>query len=202
MEEEKSTIHSTIQNTEQKFQEPQIRTESLLIRLALPEDRAAITSFYISNKKYLEQYSGAINEKNFEEHFWINRVDEMHVHFSQDRACNFFLFKEDKQLIGYVNFSNFIRGSFQCCTLGYGLAQDVQGNGLMTEALSAAIPFAFNTLNFHRIEANYHPANEKSAAILKKLGFKEEGRAQEYLRIRGSWEPHIRTSLTNHNWIC
>jgi [ribosomal protein S5]-alanine N-acetyltransferase len=50
----------------------------------------------------------------------------------------------------------------------------------MTEALSATVPFVFKRLNFHRIEANYHPKNEKSAAILNKLGFVKEGQAQKY----------------------
>ena len=69
----------------------------------------------------------------------------------------------------------------------------------MTEALSAAIPFVFETIGMHRIMANYMPANERSGALLRKLGFEVEGFARNYLYINGGWQDHILTALTNPN---
>jgi ribosomal-protein-alanine N-acetyltransferase len=70
----------------------------------------------------------------------------------------------------------------------------------MTHGVRVAIQYAFGPLNFHRVEANYHPQNERSARLLKRLGFIEEGIAQNYLYINKAWQPHMRTSLTNANW--
>lgn len=70
----------------------------------------------------------------------------------------------------------------------------------MTEALELLIPYAFGPLNLHRIMANYMPRNRRSARLLKRLGFRIEGRAPDYLQIAGRWEDHILTSLVNQKW--
>ena len=71
----------------------------------------------------------------------------------------------------------------------------------MYEALETAIQYMFEQQNLHRIMANYMPSNEKSSALLKRLGFTIEGKAKKYLFINGCWEDHILTSLTNDQWI-
>lgn len=45
--------------------------------------------------------------------------------------------------------------------------------------------------------ANYLPQNQRSAALLKRLGFSVEGYARDYLKINGEWQDHILTSLVN-----
>jgi len=55
-------------------------------------------------------------------------------------------------------------------------------------------------MNLHRIMANYVPTNERSASVLKKLGFQVEGYARDYLYLNGKWRDHILTSLTNKDW--
>jgi [ribosomal protein S5]-alanine N-acetyltransferase len=70
----------------------------------------------------------------------------------------------------------------------------------MQEALTVGIKYVFNTMQCHRIQANYMPRNRKSGNLLAKLGFRVEGDAKDYLLINGVWEDHILTSLTNANW--
>lgn len=70
----------------------------------------------------------------------------------------------------------------------------------MTEALKVAIDYVFTELNIHRIVANYLPHNQRSAKLLKRLGFAVEGYACDYLMINGQWQDRFLTSLTNHNW--
>jgi ribosomal-protein-alanine N-acetyltransferase len=43
------------------------------------------------------------------------------------------------------------------------------------------------------------PTNERSAALLRRLGFVVEGYARDYLFIGGKFRDHILTSLTNPN---
>ena len=56
-------------------------------------------------------------------------------------------------------FANVVRGVFQACHLGYGVARRHEGKGLMYEALDAGIRYAFGPLDFHRVMANYMPRN-------------------------------------------
>jgi len=70
----------------------------------------------------------------------------------------------------------------------------------MTEALGAAIAYAFGPLNLHRIQAAYRPENLRSGRVLERLGFVWEGLAPAYLRVNGQWADHVITALVNPNW--
>ncbi|MEM9194984.1 MAG: GNAT family N-acetyltransferase, partial [Myxococcota bacterium] len=74
------------------------------------------------------------------------------------------------------------------------------GQGLMYEALARAIGFAFEELRLHRVMANHRPENRRSARLLERLGFHNEGFARDYLLIDGKWRDHILTALTNPAW--
>jgi ribosomal-protein-alanine N-acetyltransferase len=70
----------------------------------------------------------------------------------------------------------------------------------MTEALEAAIDFAFNEMNIHKILANYMPSNKTSERVLEKLGFHKVGLVKDELYLGGKWQDHIETRLINPNW--
>jgi len=61
----------------------------------------------------------------------------------------------------------------------------------MTAAVGSFVPFAFQTLRLHRIEAACIPANVASIRLLEKTGFRREGFAREYLCINGVWQDHL-----------
>ena len=60
----------------------------------------------------------------------------------------------------------------------------------MTEALRLLAPFAFRSLQLHRLEAGCLPANGASVRVLEKSGFQREGVARKYLRINSVWQDH------------
>ncbi|MCC6521692.1 MAG: GNAT family N-acetyltransferase [Polyangiaceae bacterium] len=67
--------------------------------------------------------------------------------------------------------------------LGYLLAPEHWGRGLVSEAVGAIIAFGFERLGLHRIEANVDPANAASLRVLDKLGFVREGFLRENWRF-------------------
>jgi ribosomal-protein-alanine N-acetyltransferase len=114
------------------------------------------------------------------------------------RSARFFLETESSGgILGICNLTNIVRGAFQACHLGYSLDKDQQGKGLMSEALTLAIQYAFSELRLHRIEANYLPTNVRSANLLRRHGFDVNGYARDYLYIDGGWKDHVLTSLSN-----
>ena len=50
----------------------------------------------------------------------------------------------------------------------------------MTEALNAIIDLGFMEMDLNRIEAVVMPKNRASIKLLEKLGFRNEGRLEEY----------------------
>ncbi len=67
----------------------------------------------------------------------------------------------------------------------------------MAKVCQVAIEYAFKELDLNRIMANYMPVNTRSADLLNRLGFSQEGLARKYLKINGVWEDHVLTSKLN-----
>jgi ribosomal-protein-alanine N-acetyltransferase len=109
-----------------------------------------------------------------------------------DLAYPFFIFRRnDNVLVGGLTLANVRRGCAQACTLGYWMGRNHARRGYMTAAVRAVIPFAFETLRLHRIEAACIPGNVASIRLLEKTGFQREGFARQYLCIDGLWQDHL-----------
>jgi ribosomal-protein-alanine N-acetyltransferase len=171
------------------------------VRLPERRDAESIAAYYTSNRQHLAESSPVLRAEIFMPGFWRLRIETLRREFVDDRSCCTFIFlTDDSTVIGSASLSEFVRGPFQAAYLGYSLAHERQGRGMMHAALSLLIPFAFNQLNLHRIMANYMSRNTRSAAVLERLGFVREGVAKQYLLINGAWEDHVLTSLSNHHW--
>ena len=103
-------------------------------------------------------------------------------------------------MLGTISVSQVSRFPLYSCYVGYSLAEHAQGNGVMTRALKMACRYMFESHNMHRICATYMPFNQRSEAVLHRVGFEYEGTAKDYLLINGEWQDHILTSLLNPDW--
>src|SRR6202049_3611003 len=103
-----------------------------------------------------------------------------------DQAYSFFIFrKADGLLVGGVTLANVRRGVAQAGSIGYWMGEPYAGEGLMTAALRALIPFSFVTLRLHRLEAACIPTHLASIRLLERCGFQREGYARPYLCLDG-----------------
>jgi ribosomal-protein-alanine N-acetyltransferase len=109
-----------------------------------------------------------------------------------DHAYSFFIFRADGDvLVGGVTLSNVRRGVAQASSIGYWMGAPYARQGLMSRALRALIPFSFDSLRLHRLEAACIPTNTASIRLLEKSGFQREGYARQYLCINGMWQDHL-----------
>jgi ribosomal-protein-alanine N-acetyltransferase len=93
-------------------------------------------------------------------------------------------------IVGLLTLSSIVRGAFQNAHVGYWISRTVQGSGLMTAAVAAAIKIAKADLGLHRLEAATLVHNTASQRVLEKNGFEAYGTARSYLRIAGQWQDH------------
>jgi ribosomal-protein-serine acetyltransferase len=80
----------------------------------------------------------------------------------------------DGAIAGVVGFHR-VDWANRATTIGYWLAADRQGRGLMTEAVRALVDHAFDDRGLHRIEISAAVGNARSRAVPQRLGFREEG---------------------------
>jgi ribosomal-protein-alanine N-acetyltransferase len=109
-----------------------------------------------------------------------------------DQAYAFLLFrKADNVLVGGITLTNVRRGVAQAGSMGYWIGAPFAAQGYMTRGVLAMVPFAFDVLRLHRLEAACIPSNQPSIRLLERTGFTREGYAREYLCINGLWQDHL-----------
>ena len=181
---------------------PTIFTNRLLIRAAEANDVPALLRYYQVNADHLAPTSPPLPPDFLTDAYWYRQVARNNDDFAQGRAVKFFLYdiNEIAVVVGQISLNNIVRGAAYYCDLGYSLAEDRQGQGLMREALVPTIRYAFDELKLHRVKAAYLPSNDRSGHLLRRLGFVIEGYARDYLLIQGRWQDQILAGLTNPDW--
>ena len=177
-----------------------LTTPRIILRPLEPGEERLMVRFHVDNRKHLEKWEPRRPKDFYTVDYWKRFILFNERERRENRGFRLSVFLRDKQdgpIIGNCNLNNIVWGALQACHVGYNLDYRYEGQGLMHEALLETIRFAFSTLKLHRVMANHLPHNEKSAAVLKKLGFKQEGLALKYLKINGQWQDHVLTALIN-----
>ncbi|HTV23190.1 MAG TPA: GNAT family N-acetyltransferase [Polyangiaceae bacterium] len=178
---------------------PHIQLDRFIIRLGRVEDAGAALDYYERNRAHLAATSPLRAALFYTEEYWRAALPSARAGFEADRQMQCFLFDAERA-VGVLNLSNFVRGAFHACHLGYSIDAELQGRGLMTQAVGRVVDFAFTELGMHRVMANYLPDNTRSAKLLERLGFEREGTAKKYLLINGEWRDHVLTARVNDRW--
>jgi ribosomal-protein-alanine N-acetyltransferase len=112
----------------------------------------------------------------------------------------FVVLNDEAEVVGRLTLNGIVRGPFQSCSMGYWIAEDETGKGLATSAVQAALTFAFNELELHRVQAETLINNVASRRVLAKAGFTQYGLAPRCLKIAGMWQDHLMFQrLNEHN---
>ena len=106
----------------------------------------------------------------------------------------------DGDFAGEINLSIVQRGPFQSAYVGYWIDETQAGQGYMPEALVLLCRSAFEDLHLHRVQIAIIPRNTASRRVVEKLGIRDEGVAERYLEINGTWEDHVRYAITAEEW--
>ena len=107
-----------------------------------------------------------------------------------------FMITYDDQLVGQLTVSNIVRGALRSAQIGYWVARDHAGRGIVTTAVALATDHCFGPVGLHRVEVDIRPENDPSRRVVAKLGFREEGYLVRYLDIDGAWRDHVTYALT------
>ena len=112
--------------------------------------------------------------------------------------------KSDDSLIGIIELLHFDEKA-NTCGFAYMLGEDFWGCGYGTEALKAALAFAFGTLHVSAVIADHFEENPASGAVMRKAGmrfirmiperYEKNGRkhnALEYRITRADWDSRTR----------
>lgn len=169
---------------------PVLETERLRLRELRYEDGPDICAYFNEDvARYYDWWPATVADgRGFVRYFRHGYQEELSIRWA-------ITLKPSDKIIGSCGFSDFYR--FSLCELGYELAKEYWGKGIMKEALQAIIPFGFNEIGIHRIQASVFPENQASIRLLETLGFQKEGLLREFLYVkhRNQWEDCVLLAL-------
>ena len=175
---------------------PRIEAGRLVLRAPAPDDWPQWAELRTASRAFLAPWEPTWPEDALTRDHFRRRLRHYMKEWRSGEGYTFFVFlKDGRRLAGGISVGNVRRGVAQTASVGYWMGQRHAGQGIMTEALLAMMPFVFDEIGLHRIEAACLPHNEPSKAVLRKCGFREEGLARQYLRINGVWHDHLLFAL-------
>lgn len=177
-----------------------IRGDRVLLRVPQMSDYAEWVSLREISETFLRPWEPEWAPDELSRSAFRRRLRYYHRDIREGTGYAFFMFKtDDNTLLGGITLTNARRGVSQSISIGYWIGAVYSRQGYMTSALGILMPFVFNQLGFHRLEAACLPSNLPSRKLLAKCGFEHEGFARKYLKINGLWQDHLLFSAIDDN---
>ena len=85
--------------------------------------------------------------------------------------------------------------------LGYWLAREFEGRGIITDACRVSINHLFREMDLNRVEIRCAAGNAKSSAIPRRLGFKLEGTHRDAYLVNGRYHDLLVYGMLKSEWI-
>jgi len=179
---------------------PAIVGDSVVLRAPQMSDYAEWAALREASRDFLTPWEPTWPPDDLTRASYRRRIRRYAEDQRSDLAYPLFVFrKSDNVLLGGLTLANIRRGCAQAGNLGYWMEAAYSRQGYMTAAVKLVIPFAFETLRLHRVEAACIPGNVASVRLLEKTGFRREGFAREYLCIDGAWQDHLLYARLKHD---
>ncbi len=105
----------------------------------------------------------------------------------QDNPVHIFAIEVHKQAVGGIGIHPQTDIYRKNAELGYWLAEDYWGKGIVTKAIKEINEFAFKTYDINRVFARPFSSNVASQRVLEKAGFILEGRFEKTIFKNGEY---------------
>ena len=176
--------------------EIQVR-KGLVLRPRTVDEANNIFAVIDANRAHLRQWLPWVDSTNSTDDVKavITRWEE------QEKNGSDFVFgiMENGQYVGNIGLHD-IERRLDTGMIGYWLAADAQGRGIMTDCVRAVLDFGFLGLNLNRIYINAVVENRKSRAIPERLDFVHEGTIQDGAKLYGQFYDLTMYGMLRRNW--
>lgn len=174
-----------------------IETGRLVLRGIRPADAAAL--FRYRSDPDVNRYQGWKPEAMQDaEDFISNRT--VRTPNQPDTWYQFgIVIKGIDELIGDIGI-HFLGPDNRQAEIGYSLSPENQGHGYASEAVSSVLGYLLEELGKHRVTASVDPRNTRSAALLKRVGMREEAHYLQSVWFNGEWADDVVYAVLKEEW--
>lgn len=173
-------------------------TDSLELRQISEDDAFELTGLIDRNRRYLKEWLP-----------WLDRNTNVEdtarfIGSSQEQALDnnglTFGIVFEGALAGVIA-EVYLDSGNRRTELGYWLADDHQGRGIVTRAAARLTDYAFYEQDCHRVVIHCAAGNLKSRAVAERLGFLQEGLLREAEWLYDHYVDLVIYSMLKMNWI-
>jgi RimJ/RimL family protein N-acetyltransferase len=180
------------------FTDREIHTERLILRPFRPEDIDRLADWQsrpeVARYLYWEPRSHAEAEAQL-----AKRMTETRLEGDDDCVALGVERRDDGLLLGDA--SIWLRSAdHRQVEIGYVFHPDAGGKGYATETARALADLAFTDLRAHRVYARTDARNIASAALLRRLGMRQEAHFREAEIFKGAWGDELVFAILADEW--
>jgi RimJ/RimL family protein N-acetyltransferase len=174
-----------------------LTTERLSLRRVRPDDGNALLDIYGNEQNSQYEFYGAWNEDQilgYIEAQATTRLGDPGVAFGLATTLN-----ETGELIGMVDvtINSIDDGQGE---IGFSFNHRFWGCGYATEAVHAALGFAFSTLKLHRVFAGVDTRNDRSWRLMERVGMRREAHFIHANRDGDEWLDDYTYAMLDNEW--
>jgi RimJ/RimL family protein N-acetyltransferase len=107
--------------------------------------------------------------------------------------------RDTGQVIGDVLLI-YVSAEHRTAEIGYAFNPDHYGQGYATESCQALLRLAFEDMDLHRVTARIDQRNDASAAVLRRLGLRQEAVLIENEWFKGEWTTEVDFAILGAEW--
>lgn len=174
-----------------------LETERLRLRRLVPEDAPVVYAYRSLPEVARLQFWGPQSEGE------VSTFIEELTRIEPDRPGTWFqlaiTLRDSGLLIGDCGIRFPAEETWQV-EVGITLAPAHHGKGYATEALEGVFDYCFGPLGKHRIFASVDPRNDRSIALIERLGMRREAHFRESLWFKGAWADDIIYAILKSEW--
>jgi ribosomal-protein-serine acetyltransferase len=142
---------------------------------------------------------------------WLPWVENMTAQYQFESIIPSWLqqFSENNGFNAGIVYKNMLVGSIgltqidwynKNTSIGYFLAKNAVGHGIMTRSVQALLNYSFFDLGLNRVEIRCGEKNIKSRAIPERLGFVQEGKIREGEQLHNHFHDIIVYGMLSRDW--
>lgn len=166
-----------------------LEAPGLVLRALEPADAPALLSYLSDPRVYESTSADPWTRGTVETFIQANTAGTL-----DGRWCRLgILVQGDSAICGSIGLFNVDRTNCHA-EIGYDLSPNQWGRGITTVAASLLLDWAFAN-GFNRMEATVMVGNDRSLAVLRRLGFQQEGLLRQYKNVRGHFRDFSLWSL-------
>jgi ribosomal-protein-serine acetyltransferase len=154
--------------------------EEIILKILEMDDAATLFDLVENNRSYLREWVPWVDSNaTIEESLAFIKSSQEQRDQNLGFQCGIWF---NKRLVGVIGFQR-IDWLNRNVEIGYWIDAKHQGLGIVTKSCRTLINYAFNEYQLHRVQIRCATENKKSCAIIKRLGFMQEGiiRQAEFL---------------------